>query len=174
MSRSQKKYYSSSSAAYSICNTQQPWTWLQSEGGNNFLVKKREIGGKGLQQGQSILSEIAFSLAVSSGQNPNEPLLVHSCSLRGKRPTHHPSAGGQNTKQGQQRTRRGQRLSVNPSGSLCHLSAERTIVQEHHLGKKENSTDPTVRRSEGISFAEADGALRSFLATCFPSSEKNQ
>lgn len=55
-----------------------------------------------------------------------------------------------------------------------HVSGERTIVQEHHLGKKENSTDPTVGRSDGISFAEADGALRSFLATCFPSSERNQ
>lgn len=32
MPRSQKKYYSSSSAMSSICITQQPRTWLQSEG----------------------------------------------------------------------------------------------------------------------------------------------
>lgn len=86
--------------------------------GKLLFVKKQEIRGKGLQQGQSILSKILLSLAVSSGQNPKEMLLVHSCSMRGKQPTHHPSAGGQNTKQGQQHTCCGQLFSINPSACL--------------------------------------------------------
>ena len=106
-----------------------------------FLVKKQEVRGKGLKEN---LSSMKYSLsqgclAVSSGQNSNELLLMHSCSVRGKQPTHNTSAGGENTKQGQQRTRRRQHLRMNPSGSLCHSAVERTIVSRTHEGKLNGS-----------------------------------
>lgn len=46
MSRSQKKYYSSSSATYCICITQRPWTWLQSEGKTTSLWRNTRSEGK--------------------------------------------------------------------------------------------------------------------------------
>lgn len=148
----------------SVCTTQQPRTWLQSEGKTTLW---RNMRAKGKDSNKDNPSSVNTPLpAVWSGHSPRR---CYSCTAAAWEANNQHSTHLQGTEHTAQAA-----LEHEPSAALCHPSGERTIVQEHHLGKKENSTDPAVGRSEGISFAEADGALRSFLATCFPSSERNQ
>jgi len=140
-------------------------------------VKKREGRQKGLKRGKVSPVKDPLSrgrLAVSRGLNPSEPLRMHSCGTQAKHPAHNTSAGGENTEQGQQCMSCKQPLRTNPSGSLCHSAVERIIVSRTPFRQEGKLNGSTVKRSEGISIAEADGALRSFLAACFPSSERNQ
>lgn len=91
MPRSQKKY-SSSSGVTDFRLYHSAAQDLAAIRGENYFVEKHESKGKGLQQGQSILSKYPSPCSLEWAQ-PKEMLLVHSCSVRGKQPTQHPSAG---------------------------------------------------------------------------------
>lgn len=101
------------------CATTQ-WTY--------FLVKKHEVRGKGLKHGKPLFREIPpLPRMLGSFERAEPKWAATHAQLHDRRTMRLQEERTQN-KGSDAHTRPGQRLRMNPSGSLCHSAVERTIV----------------------------------------------